>query len=409
MAKAGFSHILLALKHRDFRIFIIGHLFSHTGMWMFRIATGWVTWELTHSATWLGLIGAADMSSTLLIGPLMGALADRVDRLTIIRITQAITTMFAFLTFLLVYNGWATPELLFVLVLCFGISMSANLPARLAIVPNLIGPENLPAGIAINSLVSNAGRFLGPALGGFAIHFWGAGEAIAGCALFMGLPVFTLWLIRAPRNEIIKSGKRLMGDAADGIKYSMRHAGIGPVMFAMISTSVFGKTLVYLFPAFASEVFDRGADGLAWLTGTVGAGAVLGGVYMARRVGRTGLSRMFVMSIAVVGVTMLVFAGNTQFWPAVFISACLGGAILVNGVAAQTLIQHAVDGAMRGRVNSLYAMIQRGGQSLGSLILGVSADLLGLRWSVAAAGIVCLLFWVWSVRRLKTMSTLLEN
>jgi predicted MFS family arabinose efflux permease len=279
----------------------------------------------------------------------------------------------------------------------------------MAIVPNLIGPENLQAGVAINSLVSNAGRFMGPALGGFLIYQWGVDAAFAACALFFGMPALTLWLIRAPRDEIKKSGKRLMNDAIDGVTYSMRHVGIGPMMASLIATAVFGKTIVYLFPAFASEVFDRGADALAWLTGTVGAGAVLGGIYMARRSGIQGLTRIFVVSMAVVGVGMAAFAGNTAFWVAVPLAAFIGGALLVNGVSAQTLIQHAVEGSMRGRVNSLYVMIQRGGQSLGSLILGISADLFGLRWSVAGGGLICLAFWLWSVRRSEAMTKTLES
>lgn len=406
---AGFSHIVNALKHRDFAIFMAGHLLSQTGMWMFRITVGWLVWELTQSETWLGLIGLADMASSLFIGPITGALADRVDRLAILRITQVTTAFFAFLTFIAVFSGLITPELLFFLVLLFGISLSTNLPARLAIVPNLVGPENLHASIALNSLVSNAGRFLGPALGGFLIYQWNVSVALATCAVFYALPAFSLWLIRAPRVEIKKSGKRLLGDAIDGITYAARHVGIGPVMASLLVTAIFGKTIVYLFPAFASDVFARGADALAWLTGTVGAGAVLGGVFMARRAGIQGLTGIFVVSIGIVGIGLALFSANTTFWIAIPIAALLGASLLVNGVAAQTLIQHAVEGAMRGRVISLYAMIQRGGQSVGSLVLGVAADLMGLRWAVAGAGAICLGFWLWSWRRSKTMERTLES
>ncbi|MGY8993932.1 MAG: MFS transporter [Rhodospirillales bacterium] len=408
MPAAGFSHIINALKHRDFRVFMSGHVLSQTAMWMYRITVGWLTWELTHSATWLGLMGLADMSSSLFIGPITGALADRLDRLAIIRATQAGTAFFAFLTFLANYNGWITPEILFGLVVCFGLCISTNLPARLAIVPNLVGPENLHAGIAINSLVSNAGRFLGPALGGYLIYLWGVSAAFAACAVFFGIPAFTLWLIRAPRIEIEKSGKRLLTDVVDGISYAAKHAGIGPMMVSLIITAVFGKTVVYMFPAFASEVFNLGAEALAMLTGSVGVGAVLGGIYMARRPGLQGLTRIFVLSIAGVGIGLAGFSANTTFWIAVPLAGIIGGSLLVNGVAAQSLIQSAVLGAMRGRVASLYVMIQRGGQSVGSLVLGILADIVGLRGSIAIASVFCLCFWLWSMRRAKTMAKLME-
>ena len=169
MSFAGFAQILGALQQRNFRIFMSGHLLSQIAMWMTRIVAGWQTWELTESATWLGLMGMADLAPTLFMGPLTGALADRFDRLTIVRLSQVGTTLFTVALAFLYYQGSLTIELLFLFMLIQGAFMAINLPARLAMIPNLIGRENLQPAIAINALVSNGGRFLGPACGGFAI------------------------------------------------------------------------------------------------------------------------------------------------------------------------------------------------------------------------------------------------
>lgn len=409
MPAAGFIHIANALRNRDFAIFISGHLANQTGMWMARITVGWLTWELTRSETWLGLMGLADLSSSLFVGPLSGALADRVSRLSIMRITQVTSTIIAAVTYVTVAGGAITPVLLFFLVLMLGISMSTNVPARVAIVPNLVKRENMNSAVALTSLCGNAGRFLGPALGGFIIFYWDISVAFGVCALLFGVPIFTLWLVRPPPIESKRSGKHLLTDAIEGITYSARHVGIGSVMVSLIATAVFGKTLVYLFPAFASDVFGRGADALAWLTGSVGLGAVMGGFFLARRHGVQGLTRIYVFSLAVLGICLFVFPMNSTFWLALPIAAVFGASMLINGVAAQTLFQYAVDGDKRGRISSLFTMIQRGGQSLGSLVLGVTADLIGLRWAVIAAGAICLCFWLWSSRRARTMAQALET
>ena len=409
MSFAGFAQILGALKQRNFRIFMTGHLLSQISMWMTRIVAGWQTWELTESATWLGLMGMADLAPTLFIGAITGALADRFDRLTIIRLSQVGTTLFTVALLLLYYQGWLTIELLFAFMLVQGAFMAINLPARLALIPNLIGRENLQPAIAINALVSNGGRFLGPAIGGVIIVNWGIGAAWAACAFGYGMPALTLLLVHSTKEDMKRSGKRLLGDVLEGFTYTARHPGIGPLMASLVVTSTFGKPFASLFPGFADEVFHRGADGLAWLTGTVGLGAVLGGLFMAQRTtGVTGLSRVFIAQIGLIGGGLLIFTSNDAFWVAIPICAAVGAASLINGVSAQTLLQHAGDRQMRGRLASLFGMVQRGGQALGSLLLGITADLIGLRWTVAAGGLVCLTFWLWSLRRKTAMAATLE-
>ncbi len=409
MSEAGFSHIVRALKHRDFRIFMTGQTLSQIGVWMQRVVVGWYTWELTQSATWLGVMSLADLFPTVFIGSLSGALADRVNRLTIIHFTQLGSALSVAALCFMVYANWSSVELLFVLVFIAGSCIAINLPARLAIVPSMVGKENMHSAVAINSLVANAGRFIGPAIAGLVIVQWGVWPAFALCAAFFGIPAVTLFLVKAPDEKIKPTGKRLLADIADGITYTFRHPGIGPLMTSMIVTSTLGKAIIAMFPAFSALIFSRGADGVAWLTGILGGGAVLGGIYMARRAGVNGLTWIFILSVGVIGGCMAVFAATDIFWLAIAITAILGAALIINGISAQTLIQNTVEVQMRGRVASLYVMVQRGGQSAGGLILGIGADLIGLRWSAIGASVICLGFWVWSMNRSKVMASTMES
>lgn len=408
-SSAGFSHIVAALRQRDFRTFACGNLLNHVGTWMQRVTAGWLAWELTHSATWLGLIGLAEFVPILVLGPISGVLADRLDRLSIIRVTQIGVTAAAAAIYAAMLMGLLTVELLFVLLLFEGICLSINQPARLTLLPSLVGPENMHAAIALNAMTFNGARFIGPAIAGVVITQWGVAPGFGWSMACFGVFTAALWFVHAPPQAEKPAGKRMLAEMAEGLAYTVRHAGIGPVMTTLMVTSSLGRSIVALFPGFASDVFDRGADGLAWLTSMVGVGAVVGGLYLARRPSIRGLTHVFIFNIAVIGGGLLAFSAHDIFWLGIALTLVLGWSLMINGIAAQTLIQNAVESSVRGRVVSLYGMVQRGGQALGSVVLGVTADLIGLRPTFAVAGLICLTFWVWSMRRAKAMAAALET
>jgi MFS family permease len=407
---AGFGNILAALRQRNYRIFMLGNVGNHMGMWTLRMTAGWLAWELTKSATWLGLVGFADLAPIMIVGPLSGALVDRVDRLTILRLSQIVIALLTILIFLLVQFELMTVELLFGLLLLAGVFLSISQPARTSLIPGLVQPQSLLAAISFNALVSNGGRLVGPMVGGIIIVQWGIGAAFAFCAASFVYFAATLWAVHSrPVDYKNKQKTGIMADVVEGATYAARHPGLGPLMMAMTVTALVGRSFSTLFPGFAAAIFDRGADALAMLTATLGAGALIGGVYLARRGGVVGLTRVFVINIAVLGFGLIAFAATDIYPLAIVIVAGMGSCLLINSTAAQTLMQHAVDEDKRGRISGLYGFIQRGGQSIGALVLGISGDLIGLRETVIAAGILCLCFWLWSLRRSHTMAMALEG
>lgn len=409
MASAGFDNFIVAFQHRDFRIFMVGNIANHMGLWTQRMTAGWLAWELTGSATWLGLIGFADMAPVVVVAPLAGLLADRMNRLTIMRLSQAVIAGLAILLFGLMVAGWLTVGLLFVIFLLIGVVLSILLPARVALIPSLVGPESLHSAIAINSLVANCGRLLGPAIGGFIIVQWGIAASFAFCAVVFLVFTAALYMVRARQAPPDRKQQRgVLADLAAGVSYTRRHPGLGPLMMTMFVTAVIGRPFSTLYPGFAESVFDQGADGLALFTAAQGAGALIGGTYLARRPGIAGLTGVFVVNMAAIGVGLIVFGTVEIFWLAVMLVFGMGSVLLINSAASQTLIQHAVDEQMRGRLSGFYGVTQRGGQAVGALVLGVLGDLIGLQGTVIAAGAVCLVFWLWSFLRRRTMAKALE-
>ena len=161
---AGFGAVEQIMRHRSFRIYLIGHIPNVIGVWVVRVAIGWLGWQLTGSAAWLGALAAADTLPGLVLGPFGGALADRLDRLKISIVTQAALCIIAIFLAVLTVSGLMTIWILFALALSRGITASFWQPVRLAMMPNLVPRAEIPTAIALNSSTFHTAQFVGPAL-----------------------------------------------------------------------------------------------------------------------------------------------------------------------------------------------------------------------------------------------------
>ncbi|MFN4282226.1 MAG: MFS transporter [Alphaproteobacteria bacterium] len=405
----GFAAIRQTFAIRNYRLYVFGHLTSNTGLWVQRIAIGWLTWDLTESAGWLGLIAFADQVPTILLGLIAGAVVDRMDYFKLLRITQALQLLHAFLLAACTLLGVMDIWLLLALTLSRGIIVAFNRPSRMTMIYSLVGRDLLASAIALNSTIFNSSRFTGPAIGGALIVAGGAGWTFAVAFLMFFAFTVTLRLIRipeAPPKE--RSGRSLLRESWEGVQYVARHPGIRLQLAILIITSLFARPLTDLLPGFAADIFQRGPDGLAWLLAFHGIGAMVGGSMLAARSQVKGLTQITIANILVMAVALVLFAVTTNFWLACLLSGIAGYAFIVQGTSNQTLIQSAVDPALRGRVISAYALVARGGPAVGALILGVAADHVGLRWPVAIGGALCLIAWVWAMSRRKFLADALE-
>lgn len=405
---AGLRRIAAALNQTNYRAFTIGNAVSLIGTWLQRVAVGWLAWQLTKSGTWLGLVAFADLFPTVILSPLAGALADRFERLRIVLVTQVVAMLQAVALAMLVYADAMTIERLFLLTAALGVANALNQPARLALIPSLVEREHLPSAVAINSIVFNSARFLGPAAAGFAIAHGGIAVAFLANALTYVAFFVALALIRLGPSELAPTRRSILGDTADGYRYAARHAGIGPMLLLLAITSLSTRAFVELLPGFADAVFERGPEGLAWLTAATGLGAMVGGLWMARRAGTAGLTALIVANVPVMAAALIGFVATRHFAVAFACLLVAGFSLVVNGIAAQTLVQHAAAPHMRGRVMATYGMIFRGGPALGALIMGVLSSQIGLQLAVGAGAVVCALTWLWARRIREQMAQALE-
>lgn len=408
---SGFAAIRRALAHRNFGIFTAGNVVSHVGTWVQRLAVGWLAWELTESGTWLGIVAFADLFPTVVLAPLTGAVADRFDRRKLMISTQVLMLVQAGVMAGMTLTGVMTIQSLVTLAAIGGVVMSFSQPARLSIIPSLVPRADLTAAIGINSLSFNMARFVGPMISGALIAAFGAGAAFAFNSVSYLFFLVALVMVRLGPEAHGPAGakkRNIAGDIGEGYAYAARHPGIGPMLIILTSVSILARPYIELLPGFAGEVFRVDATGLAWLTSSVGLGAMLGGFWLAQRGAVVGLTEVAVAAVAVMAIALIAFAMSSIFWIALPCLAVTGFGMIIIGVGEQTLIQNAVDPAMRGRVMGLYGMIGRGAPAFGALIMGGLASQIGFQWPVAGGAALCLGMWYWAYRRRHVLARALE-
>lgn len=396
-AATGSRAILRTLSHPDYGLYTLGNGVSLIGMWMQRVSIGWLTWDLTHSGTWLGAVAFADLFPSVFIGLIGGVAADRLDRVRVIMVCQGAAMLLAALLGVLTLAGMVTVEMLFAMVFVGGVVVGFNQPSRLALVPSLVPRENLTTAVAINSIVFNIARFIGPAVAGIVIVASDVAWAfLANAASYLGLLV-ALAVIRA-RNpgaghdpgapRAARTG--VVADIGAGLAYAARHPGIGPLLALHLVGSIMVRPILELLPGFADHVFQGGADTLAMFTSTVGVGAIVAGWLLARRSGTDGLVGLVLYSSAGISVAVLAFVATDKIWVALPAAGFLGAVMVASGVGLQTVIQLGVAPGIRGRVLALHGLIFRGGPAVGALLMGAAGDLVGLRLPVGAGAVVAL-------------------
>jgi len=375
---------------------------------MQRVAIGWLAWELTGSGAWLGVIAMADLFPTVLLSPLAGALADRHERLAILRTTQALAAVQAAILAALAAADLVTIGLLVALTLVMGVLNAFAQPARLALISRLVTGGSLGTAVALNAVVFNLARFIGPMCAGYTIAHGGTALAFAlNAASFLA---FIAALARLPHDPAGRRARsHMLGEAIAGYAYVARHPALGPLFAFYATTAILGRGFVELLPGFAAGVFGRGPVGLAWLTAAVGIGAIGGGLAMAGRPSLTGLTRHVVMHTLVLSLAVLVFALSDAFWVALIAVGVAGFALVTTGAGMQTLIQSAVDADMRGRVLGAYGMIFRGGAAVGAMLAGAASEFVGLQWPIGVGAVLCVLLAGWALARVAALAPLVER
>ena len=409
-SESKFGGIGRVLQHRNYRCYWMGGTASILGFWLHKLALGVLTWQLTESPLWLGIIGFSATFPAAVLAPFAGAVADRHGLRKTAIIALSASSINAFTIGLLTYLGEMTVELLAVMVLLQGCTLAFDLPARQALVHHIVPRGDLSSAIALNTTTFHLGAFVGPMLFWALIKF---GDIYI--AFFFNSFTFLCFIAGlvamelAPRPAREKDGSTIFGDMVDGVRYTLNHPGIFALLSLTASSHLLIRPYMDLLPAFSDLVFHAGEGGFAALAGASGLGALAGGIWLGVR-GRTeGPTHLMTLGILGSALAMFVFASTSIYPLGLACMAVLGFSLITMAVSSQSLVQNVVDPTKRARVISLSTGMAVGFPALGALILGAFGDVFGVQAPVLGAAGLCATYWIWASRRVRRQSDLMEG
>ena len=385
------------LSVRPFRLFSIGNFMSLTAIWIVRVCVAWTTWELTGSKTWLGLMAFAELGPSVLISIYAGPLADRMDRFTILKFGQNLQTLLALALVALVFLNLVTVWWMLAIMLGFSIVGGLTLPARLSMAPSLVPSDQLSTASAIGSITLNVTRFIGPLVAAPLLAASIDWVAFLLSALGFAINALCLSSVR-PEDRLVAAAPHTDRHSVKGYGEVFRQIrtdrALAVVLLMQLALWLLAPPLTQMLPAFAVQVFQQTEAGFAALNIAVGIGALVGALAVMGESADSGMRLHLFGGSVLLCATMIGFAQTDTFWLALAVLCLFGAAMTSTAVAATTFVQVRTPKSRLGRVMSLYSVIFRLAPAVGAVVLGLLADIIGLRMATMAlpiAGLAILL------------------
>jgi len=379
---------LRSLRHRNFRLLLIGAFLSAAGDFMQNIAQSWLVWQLTRSPILLGVVGFFDTVPRLFFGAVGGAIADRVDRRRLLMLTQSLGMAQALIYWFLVYFQLIVFWHIIVLAFFLGAVNTINQLARQSLVNSLVPREELMNAIGLQSSVFNLSKIVGPSVGGVMIALTG----IAGCFFvnalsFLGL-IYTLVLMELPPWEAPETKKSLWSDIEEGFAYLMSNRRLFWIIALSYIIALVGAPYQRFLPMFATNILHVGATGFGVLVAAPGIGATVAALALASLTARRPGTFWICLCALGFGIVLALFAFSHSFVFSLLMLALTGFFFIAFRASANTAIQSDTPAPLLGRVLSLFFM-DRGLWSLGGLLIGSSAEVIGIDHTLAISALIC--------------------
>lgn len=380
-----------SLRVRNYRLFAAGQVVSLTGTWMQRIAQDWLVLELSdNSGTALGVVTALQFGPTLLFSLWGGVLADRYDKRTILLLTQGAMIALAAVLGLLDVSGAVQLWQVYLLAGMLGVASALDVPVRQAFVVEMVGGEDLPNAVSLNSATFNTARIVGPAVAGVMITAVGTGWVFLVNAALTLAVIAGLLLMRADELHRPPPVGRSPGQLREGLRYVRSRPDLVLPMLLVFVVGTFGLNFQLTMALMAREVFGRGAAAYGLLSTAIAVGSLVGALASTRRTNRPR-QRMLLTAALVFGL-LEVAVGLMPTFEALAVSLVpVGAAALTFTIAANSSVQLGADPWVRGRVMALYLICFMGGTPIGAPLIGVLSDAFGPRAGVVGGGAVCVL------------------
>ncbi|MDG2406112.1 MAG: MFS transporter [Paracoccaceae bacterium] len=395
---------LSALNFRDFRIYLGGNLFAVNALWMQRVTIGWIAWDLTSSATFVGFIAFLSFAPSMVTGPLFGVLIDRVRLKQAAKLTQLLLFTIALGFYLFFTFGILDEIVLSLLSGLSGLVVSAHNPVRMSLAPRLVDRISVASVVTIVAINFNLARLIGPAIGGWMIAVWGISAALLVQTMCYLPFIFAISLLR-PRERLSSKTEHepFLSALNSGIRHTLENSLIRQALLITALYAFLIRGTLEILPVIADGVFSRGATGLGLLTSSAGFGAVVAGVtkvFIPSQI--TGKLPKFALASALLGIGIVPLVGFSSSWELTLgCISYLGFSGTLSGISVQTALQIDLDDDLRGRVMSLWTMVNTGATATGAIVLGGLADYIGFSLALSLAGGLGTVFLATIVLRVK--------
>jgi MFS family permease len=407
--------VFAALRHRNYRLFWTGQVLSLVGTWMQSVSEPWLVLLLGGNAIQLGLVLALEFAPSMVLAPLGGVLADRMDKRVVIIWTQVAAALQALVLFAITVTGVVQIWHIFILAFLLGCINAVNMPVRQSFAAEMVPRRDLLNAIALNSASFNAARIVGPAIAGVTLALWGPAvnfgiNAVSYIAVLVGL-----WMIDPARlYRVARSAEQLpvWKSLVEGFQYATRTPSVLWPLVLLGGISIFGLNFQTLLPLFAVHTLGLKAEGYGALYGVMGVGSLIGSMSLAFAGSRRPLVPLIIGGGLIFVTFELLLGATRSVAPAyvwvVFIG--LSSMLMINTI--NVTVQYGVPDALRGRVMSLYVLVFAGSSPIGGLFAGGVAQLWGAPAGFVLGALFSLLFLAlagWHLLRNVTMPTLRES
>ncbi|WP_160688034.1 MFS transporter [Clostridium sp. C2-6-12] len=394
--KNKFNNPFIALKHNNFRYYWIGMCISLIGTWMQNIAQPWLAYTLTNSPFLLSLIGIAQFTPMLIFALFAGVFVDKFSKKKILLFTQSASLVITLILAILVWTEKIEYWHILIMSTLLGIVNTVDMPARQSMVIELVGREDLMNAIALNSMVFNLARIIGPALAGIVMGYAGVAVCFFANAISFGAVVISLFFIElhpVQKNPNVENSN-LIGEIKDGLKYIYRKKVLLYTLLVMAIVGTFVPNFNVLVPVFAKEILKENEAGFGILMSFMGFGSFLGAMFIAT-LSKSGPKKFIIYLVPIIVGALLIATGYTNVYLLTGIFLAITGFFFISFTSsANSTLQLNSRNEYRGRVMSVYTLVFAGSTPFGNLYAGLFAEHFNARIGFAACGGVIILLMI---------------
>ena len=401
----NFLQTFRALRYRNYRLFFAGQGISVIGTMMQQMALSWLVYRLTNSTLMLGIVAFAGQLPAFFLTPIAGLLSDRKDRRAILLISDIASMILAIILTVLVIYGVVQPWHIIVISILSGIAGTFEMTTRHSFIHEMVdNKDDLGNAIALNSVIFNIARLLGPAIAGAIIAVAGEGICFAVNSVTFIAVIAALLMMKLGVKPHVEH-KQPLKELSEGFKYVFGSVPLRVIIVLMAFISFTGSAVLVLLPVFAKDILGGGPQTYGFLTGSVGLGALAGALYMASRKTVRGLVSVIAFSLFLFGTALVITAYTKTTAAAMFMLCVCGVGIMLQMASSNTILQTVTDDDKRGRVMSFYLISFSGFGPLGNLAAGWLAKEFGVRPVIAAGGVLTIaagIVYLFLIRKMRT-------